>query len=113
MKIRVSKAAAKPAVTIVSVDGEVGEEEAAALATQVREQIKMGRSKIVLDLSEVTFLTTRGIAELAAAAKRVRQRGGDLKIAGAKGDVWRVIEMVWLHRMITCYDDAKEAVADF
>jgi anti-anti-sigma factor len=75
--------------------------------------MRLGRTKIVLNFEKTTFLTTRGIAECAAAAKRLRDRGGDLKIANARGDVWRVIEMVWLHRMITCYPGVNEAVREF
>ncbi len=113
MQVTSHKAPTNPAVVVIDVEGELSDEHAEALSTELHKQMRLGRTKIVLNFEKTSFLTTRGVAECAAAAKRVRDRGGDLKIANARGDVWRVIEMVWLHRMITCYGSVNEAVREF
>ncbi|MFQ6098310.1 MAG: STAS domain-containing protein [Armatimonadota bacterium] len=113
MQLSTRKAAKDPSVTIVDIKGEVSDEYAEEFAKQIRELVSLGRRRVVLNMADVTFITTRGIAECVAAAKRLRDKGGDIRIAGAKGDVWRVIENVWLHRMIRCCPNVNEAVGSF
>lgn len=99
---------------VVEVVGDLSEEEdITALHAQIRGLISQGRRRIVINLEETTFITTRGIGAMAEAQKRLRDKGGELKIAGARGDVWRVIEMVWLHRMVECCTDVNEAARSF
>ena len=101
-------------IMVVDVVGELLDEEAVAgLDALIRDLISQGRRRIILNLEETTFITTRGIGAITEAQKRLRDRGGELKIAGARGDVWRVIEMVWLHRMVECYGDVNEAARSF
>ena len=101
-------------VIIVDVVGELSEEDDLdELERLIRDLISGGRRRIVLNLEETTFITTRGIGVIAEAQKRLRDKGGELKIAGARRDVWRVIEMVWLHRMVECCSDVNEAARSF
>jgi anti-anti-sigma factor len=113
MQFEAHKAPQDPSVTVVDLKGEVSDEYADEFAKHVRELISLGRRRIVLNMEGVTFITTRGIAECVAAAKRLRDRGGDIRIAAAHGDVWRVIENVWLHTMIRCCGTVGEAVNSF
>jgi len=99
---------------VVQISGDLSDEQAIAeLEATIRRLLSQGRRRIVLDLSDATFLNTRAIGAMAQAQKRAREREGELRIAGAAGDVWRVIEMVWLHRMIPCHRDVKEALRSF
>ena len=101
-------------VVIVDVIGELSEEtDLAEFAGLVRDLVAQGRRRLVLNLAGTTFVNTRALGEFTQAHKRLRDRGGELKIAGANPDVWRVLEMIWLHRMITCYPDEKEAARAF
>jgi len=113
LQVSSRKAISDRAVTIVDVKGDLTEPTAEQLDLALRRLINAGRRKIVLNLGGAELISTRGIAELVAAQKRLRERSGELKIAGATGDVWRVIEAVWLHRMVDCHAEVKDAVQAF
>ena len=114
VQIRTWKPPQAEGALVVEVVGDLSEEDAIAELDQViRRLLVEGRRRLVLDLSRTTFLNTRAIGILAQAQKRARDRNGELRIAGATDDIWRVIEMVWLHRMIPCHADVREALRSF
>ncbi len=113
LQVSSRKALSDRAVTVVDVKGDLTEPTADQLTLALRRLLNAGRRKIVLNLVCAEVISSRGIAELVAAQKRLRERNGELKIAGATGDVWRVIETVWLHRMVDCHKEVKDAVKAF
>jgi len=57
-------------------------------------------SPVVLDFSEVTFLSSLGIRMLLTAAKDVSRQGFTLKIDHVKDDIRKVFEMAGLSVML-------------
>ncbi|RMG47555.1 MAG: anti-sigma factor antagonist [Acidobacteria bacterium] len=101
-------------VTILRPQGavRVGEGDV-ALRNVVKEQLDQGRKLIVLDMESVSFLDSAGLGELVAALKRVREAGGDLKIAHVSQRVSDALHVTQLTRVLDVYKDVTEAIASF
>jgi anti-anti-sigma regulatory factor len=74
------------------------------IATRGRRRTALSRalaskSDVDVDLSELTFADSSLILDLAIVARRLRICGRLLYVRNAQPQVWRVIEMVGLHRL--------------
>lgn len=68
--------------------------------------------RIVVDLSQVTFMDSSGINVLVAAHRQVSGTQGWLRVAGAQEAVLRVLELVGIDALISCYPSTEQALND-
>jgi anti-anti-sigma factor len=78
-----------------------GDEDA---ATQGRRRTALSRalsseSDLIVDLRELTFADTSLMVDLAMVARRLRRAGRQMLLSHPQPQVWRVIEIVGLHRL--------------
>jgi anti-sigma B factor antagonist len=101
-------------VSILALEGRIvlGEE-----STQLREKVKgllgQGKKKIVLNMSNVTFIDSAGLGTLVAAHSSAKTQGAALKLChlGAKFQ-----EVLQITKLVTVFDVEKteaEAVRSF
>jgi anti-sigma B factor antagonist len=100
-------------VTILDIKGDLADATAEELAQTFKRLLAAGRRKIVLNLGGTDLISTRGVAECVAAQKRLRERGGELKIAGASTELRRTFDLVVLDKVIECYPEVRNAVQSF
>ncbi|MFI5476512.1 STAS domain-containing protein [Streptomyces cacaoi] len=67
-------------------------------------------SRIVVDLSRVTFMDSSGINVFVAALKAVSRNGGWLRIAAAQKPVLHVMRLVGIDALITCHPTLEQAL---
>ena len=101
-------------VVSVSPEGDIklGEGDL-ALRDTIHKQIESGRHKIVLNLSAVRFMDSAGLGEVVACLKRVREAGGDLKLAGLNQRITDLFTLTKLISIFDTHDDEPKAVAAF
>jgi len=75
----------------------------------IREKIKQGSRKLVLDFSRLSFMDSAGIGVLAMCVAIMEREGGKLVVAGATGHVEQVLELTHLNRLLGMYPDAASA----
>jgi len=72
-------------------------------ATMIREKLfpflDAGCSKIVVDLTEVSYIDSSGLGVLVALLKRTRQSGGGVKLVGLQGEVLQLFELTRLTKV--------------
>ncbi len=96
-------------VPVVSAGGEVD----VSTAPRLREQLAtlpVGARRVVVDLSDVTFLDSRGLGVLVAAWKKCRESGASLDLVVAKPQVAKVLEITRLDDMFTIFPTLEEAL---
>jgi len=76
----------------------------------VRERIKRGARKVLLDFSELDLIDSAGIRVLAGWFGSVQREGGKIAVAGATGRVKQLLEMVPVHHLIGTYPDLPSAL---
>ena len=77
------------------------------------EQVNNGHNKILLNLHEVTYINSSGIAGLLASLKTVQSRGGELRICNASNRVHAVLRRTGLHTFLDLEQDERSALQAF
>ncbi|WP_433248234.1 STAS domain-containing protein [Streptosporangium sp. CA-135522] len=65
---------------------------------------------LIMDLSEVTFCDSTGLAVLIATLRRSRERGARLMLAGITGMLVRLLALTGLRDAFAIYPDVTEAL---
>ena len=107
MEVSVDRAAG---YTVLRPQGRLNMEAAPRLRTAIEEVVRDGVSRVVLDLSEVTFMDSSGLGAVIAGLKRARQAGGDLRLAGAGEQVQTVMRLTNLDRVLRPHATVPDAV---
>ncbi len=76
-------------------------------------QLDGGQQQVILDLSQVDFMSSAGVRVLLELTKRSRGMGGDLRLAAAQPGVQRTLELSGLVRVIKVYASREEAMGSF
>lgn len=84
-----------------------------ALRETIHQQIEAGRTKIVLDLGNVRFMDSAGLGEVVACLKRVRELGGDLKLARLNQRITDLFTLTKLIAIFDTHDDEATAIGAF
>jgi len=87
--------------TVVRAAGELDVNTAPELREQLTRLIGEDSRRIVVDLSEVSFVDSTALSVLVSALKRLRQADGDLELAAPNPSVRRVFEITGLTRLFT------------
>lgn len=101
-------------VDVIIPEGIVNSETASQLATMLNERLDhTDHHNLVVDLSEVTYMSSAGLRALVAALKRSRESGGNLVIASPSTRVHEVLELAGLSEVFSVYDERLSAVGSF
>ncbi len=69
--------------------------------------------RIVVDLTSVEFISSAGWGAFTAELRRVRDNGGDIRLAGMNPDVLDVFLLLELDSFINAYDTIDDAILSF
>jgi len=94
---------------VLSLSGEFESGAAARFDKMIEAQIDDYRTKIVVDLSGVTFLDSQGLTRLIAAQRKLVPLGGEHVVCGANAAVQTTFKTVGLNEMIRMFPDVDEA----
>ncbi len=72
-----------------------------------------GTDHYVVDLANLQYIDSGGLGCLVSFLRRVRQNGGDIKVATLSEKVRAVFELTRLHRIFEIYDDSSAAVKSY
>jgi anti-sigma B factor antagonist len=75
----------------------------------IKQHIRQGTRKLVLDLSKLNFMDSSGLGLLMLCASTIEHEGGKMVIAGAADKVKRVLEMTHVDRVLGMYSDLTSA----
>ena len=92
-----------------SFDALTADEARSAIGMQIGE----GRQQIVLDLSQVEFMSSAGLRAILAALKEARQHGGDLRLAAAQPGVEKILKISGFTSILKAYPSVDEALSSF
>ena len=100
-------------VTVVSVHGRIlFGDEANALREYLKKALESTR-KIVLNLSDVTYVDSGGLGMLVGVYSSARSSGADIKLCGLGQRLRDVLQITKLVSVFETYDSEQQAVAAF
>jgi anti-sigma B factor antagonist len=99
-------------VAVLVVGGEVDFEVSPQLKARVMRAIKAGTRRLVLDLTDVTFIDSTAIGVLAGAVEKLDESGGgSLSVVSTHEKVIQIFEITGLDNLVTIYATRDEALA--
>ena len=101
-------------VTVVDVNGRITLGDGARLMRdKIAELLKAGKSQILLNLGEVSYIDSSGIGELVAAFTSVTNRGGQLKLLSLTKNVEGLLQITKLYTVFEVFDSEVTAIRSF
>jgi len=97
--------------TILALIGRLDSNNAATAEKEVSERIESGERQLILDFSQLDYISSAGLRVVLKAAKQVRAAGGDMAIYGMHAKVREVFEMSGFLSILTVRDNKDAAVA--
>ena len=98
-------------VTVIDVAGRLALGPApVALRELLQEAMVGGARKILLNLSELSFVDSSGLGELAAGYTNAKHKGSALKIVGVPKRVQELLQMTGLSRVLDIHDEESGAL---
>jgi len=94
---------------VVSLDGEVDLYTAPELKQELHRLVGEGAKRIVIDMTQTTFIDSTTLGVLLSVVKRVRPEGGAVVLVCPDRNVKRIFEITLLDRVFTIVDTREEA----
>jgi anti-sigma B factor antagonist len=96
--------------TVVHVSGSAGMHEAATLRLQLEELTGKKVPRIILDLSEMSFISSEGLAAIILGHIRCRHFDGEIRLANPQLPIMRVLETTRLSTLFNIYPSVQQAL---
>jgi anti-sigma B factor antagonist len=98
-------------ITVAELTGELDIGSAPALREQLRGLLRPGFSRLVLDLSQVTFCDASGLAVLLSTGRHAGQLGGFLRLAAVSPQVGQALNITGLRQHLATFPTVAAAIA--
>ena len=97
---------------VIELGGEVDLYTAPEFKERMVELIESGKKRIVVDLSQATFIDSTTLGVLVGGVKRLRPAGGSLAIVCADQNICKIFEITGLDRVFTIHATREEALEE-
>lgn len=101
-------------ITVIDAAGRITlGEGASAFRDMIRDLSAKGNKKLLLNLSEVSYIDSSGIGELVSGFTTVTNHGGVLKLVGLNKRVKDLLQITKLYTVFEAHEDEAEAIRSF
>ncbi len=111
MTLRIQAGAQR--VWTIAAHGRIDLPAARAIEDAIAELCDAGKARVVVDLSDVLYMASAGLAALLTGVRRARLLQGDVRLAAMNDRVRDVFEMSGFDQVFTIYPTVAAAVASF
>ena len=101
-------------VTVLDLKGRIRlTDRTRGLHKSIRSLVEKGKTRILLNLSQVTHIDSSGLDELVASCVTARNQGGEIKLLHLTEQVREVITTANLSALFDIYNNEYDAIAGF
>jgi len=100
-------------VTLVQVDGQLIVGNRHELKELVQAALDRGDRRLLIDFSQTGYIDSSGLGALVSISKRIRESGGELRLAGLNEDLRSLFELTKLDTLFTITETPEQALATF
>jgi anti-sigma B factor antagonist len=97
---------------LIELGGEIDLYTAPEFKERMIELIDQGKTRLVVDLSQATFIDSTTLGVLVGGVKRLRPAGGSLALVVTDENIVKIFEITGLDRVFAIHDTREEALAD-
>ena len=100
-------------ILVIEVDGQLIVGKRQELKQLVLDALEAGDRKFLIDFTKTGFIDSSGLGVLVSLSKKIRDEGGDLRLAGLNEDLKTLFELTKLDTLFAITDSAQQALAAF
>jgi anti-sigma B factor antagonist len=100
-------------VVVVRVEGQLIVGNRSELKELVQRALDAGERKFVLDFGGTGYIDSSGLGALVSLSKRVREAGGELRLAGLNEDLRSLFELTKLDTLFAIAETPAQALVNF
>lgn len=97
-------------VTVVDVDGQLIVGNRQELKQAVLEELDGGARKFLIDFSNTGYIDSSGLGVLVSLSKKIREQGGELRLASLNEDLRTLFELTKLDTLFHIADSREAAL---
>ena len=106
---RIAVEPAADGAAVVAVAGDADLHSAPELREKLTDLVDGGTTRVVVDLSDATFVDSMTLGVLLGTTKRLRLKGGRLDLVVSRAEIRRIFEITMLDRVFELHSSREEA----
>ncbi|MBI3790699.1 MAG: STAS domain-containing protein [Gemmatimonadetes bacterium] len=100
-------------VTVVEVEGQLIVGNRQELKQRVLEELDHGERHFLIDFSRTGYIDSSGLGVLVSLSKKIRELGGELRLANLNDDLRTLFELTKLDTLFQIADSRERALESF
>ncbi len=100
-------------IVIVEIEGQLIVSNRQELKQRVLDEAEGGARKILVDFARTGYIDSAGLGVLVSLAKRLRELGGDIRLANLNDDLQTLFELTKLDTLFQIADSRERALETF
>lgn len=100
-------------ISVMKVKGRVDSDSAPELDTALTNLLIDNRTKIILNLQGVDYVSSAGLRAMVKAYQAAKKAGGDVRLASVSEPIEIILRTVGMMQMFKMYATSEEAAAGF
>lgn len=100
-------------VTVISVTGQLIVGNRQELKDDAIKLLESGSRKFLLDFEDTAYIDSSGLGVLVSLSKKIREKGGEMRLAGLNEDLRTLFELTKLDTLFYIADTRDEALKGF
>ena len=97
-------------VTVVTVNGRIDSYTYNIFENEVYTNIDIGQQKMILDFSEVSYISSQGLRTIVTALKKAKAQSGFVKLCGLSESVLKILKVSGLDKALSIFPDVDTAL---
>ncbi len=108
-----NKSTAGHGVVVIQVEGQLIVGNRQELKGLIQVALEAGDRKFLIDCSTTAYIDSSGLGALVTISKKVRESGGELRLAGLNSDLQSLFELTKLDTLFVISPSVADALASF
>jgi anti-sigma B factor antagonist len=100
-------------VVVVQVEGQLIVGNRHELKDLVQAALEKGERRLLIDFSRTGYIDSSGLGALVSISKRIREKGGELRLAGLNDDLRSLFELTKLDTLFAITETPEQALTSF
>lgn len=100
-------------VTVIEVEGQLIVGNRQELKQRVLEELEGSARKFLIDFENTGYIDSSGLGVLVSLSKKIREQGGELRLANLNDDLRTLFELTKLDTLFQISNSREEALAAF
>ncbi len=105
----ISHQALKPNLAIVCLKGRLDASSSSEVKVILKNLIETGHLNVIVDLQDVPFIDSSGLAALVSGLRLARENGGNIVLSGVQPQAHTVFRLTMLDRVFNIYATPEDA----